>query len=294
MNDLQRDRRAQFLLLLVTVIWAANYPLAKYSFVQVDKFVFNAVRYVVAACLLAGIYFYRTKRVPLPEGSWSAILRAGVIANVLYQTAFVIGLSMTSAGNSAVLLSTSPLWTVFLNAYLHKEKIRSILWLGMAVSLCGVVLIIVGSGKTFEFGGESLIGDLICLAGAVLWAFSTTLQKPLLVQNSPLYVATLMISVGAVGLSLVAIPAAIEMSWSSVGWTYWVATFASGALSIGISNVFWSHGVQRLGPGRTSNFSNLVPVLALFISFITLREELHVLQLLGAAITIGGVWVAQR
>ena len=168
------------------------------------------------------------------------------------------------------------------------------MWLGMAVSLTGVVLIIVGSGKQFEFGGESLIGDLICLAGAVMWAFSTNLQKPLLVQNSPLYIATLMVSVGAVGLSLVAIPAAIEMNWSSVGWTYWAATIASGALSIGISNVFWSHGVQRLGPGRTSNFSNLVPVLALFISFITLREELHFLQFVGAAITIGGVWLAQR
>lgn len=168
------------------------------------------------------------------------------------------------------------------------------MWLGMAISLCGVVLIILGSGKTFELGGQALIGDLICLAAAVMWAFSTNLQKPLLLHNTPLYVAMIMVSVGAVGLSAMAIPAAVQMDWSSVGWTYWAATVASGALSIGISNVFWSRGVQRLGPGRTANFSNLVPVLALFISFITLREELHLLQLVGAAITIGGVWLARR
>ncbi|MEO8168679.1 MAG: DMT family transporter, partial [bacterium] len=289
MNTPQRDSRAQLGLLFVAVMWAANYSIAKYSFAEVDRFVFNALRFVIAAGLLGGIYFHQNKRIPLPKGGWPAILWAGLIANVLYQTAFVVGLSMTSAGNSAVLLSTSPLWTVFFNRYLHKEKIRPIMWAGMAVSLCGVVLIIIGSGKSVEVGGDSIIGDLICLGGAVLWGFSTNLQKPLLVENSPLYVATLMIVVGAVGLSVVAIPAATQMHWASVGWTYWLATFVSGALSIGIANVFWSQGVRQIGPGRTANFANLVPVLAIFISFITLREELHALQLIGAAITIGGV-----
>ncbi len=294
MNNSNREGQAQLLLLFVAIIWAANYPLAKYSFVQVDKFVFNAVRFVVAACLLAGIYFFKTRRSFSSKEDWMPMLRAGLIANVLYQSGFVIGLSMTTAGSAAVLLSTSPLWTVFLHAYLHKEKIRANMWLGMAFSLCGVVLIILGSGKTLEFGGLALIGDLVCLASAVMWALSTNLQKPLLLRHSPLYVATTMISVGAVGLSVVAIPAAVNMNWSSVGWTYWAATFLSGALSIGIANLFWSQGVQRLGPGRTANFNNLVPVLALIMSYVALKEELHLLQLLGAAITIGGVWLARR
>jgi len=86
----------------------------------------------------------------------------------------------------------------------------------------------------------------------------------------------------------------MNMNWSLVGWTYWAATFLSGALSIGIANLFWSQGVQRLGPGRTANFNNLVPVLALIMSYFALKEELHLLQLLGAAITIGGVWLARR
>ncbi len=286
--------RAQLLLLLVVITWAANYPVSKYSLEKMDRFVFNSLRFVVAAGLLAAIYFARSQWIRVEKSDWRNILRAGFVASVLYQCAFIIGLSMTTAGNSAVLMATSPLWTVLLNARLHKERISPNMWFGAALSLCGVAMIIIGSGKKFEFGVYEMVGDIICVAAAMLWAFNTNLQKPLLVRYSPLQLALMMVSVGAIGLTLVAIPSAATTDWPSIGWTYWLATILSGALSIGIGNIFWSYGVQRLGPGRTGNFSNLVPVLALVISYLTLNEELHLIQLIGSAITIVGVWLARR
>lgn len=286
--------KAEALLLIVVLIWASNYPIAKYGIAGLGALVFNSIRYIVAAVVMGTLFAARSTWVR-PEGSdWLKLLRAGIVASVIYQMAFIIGLSMTTAGNSAVLLSTSPLWTIYLNARLQKERIFPAVWLGMAVSLCGVIMIIVGSGKRLEFGSNAMAGDVISLAAAAMWGLNTNLQKPLLTKYSAVQLTFVLVLVGAVGLTLFAIPSALSLDWSSVQWTHVASAIVSGALSIAAANVFWSHGVQRLGPGRTANFNNLVPVLAFLISAFTLDEGLYLIQFVGAGVTIFGVWVARR
>jgi len=293
-SDRSRELKAELMLLTMVLVWAANYPLAKYCLSGIDIFVFNGIRYLVASFLLLGVFLWRTEWSPVHRGDWRRLLEAGFVANIVYQVAFIIGLNLTTAGNSAVLLSTSPLWTVVLQSVLHKEKVRRKVWIGMIISFIGVILIVIGSGKKLEFGGKELIGDLVSLAAAVLWALNTNLQKPLLSKYSAMQLALIMIAVGGVGLPLIAIPAAIHTQWSSISWVFYAGTIASGAFSIGIANVVWSYGVKHLGPGRTGNFSNLTPVAAFILSYLTLHEQLDPVQVIGAGMTIVGVWIVRR
>jgi drug/metabolite transporter (DMT)-like permease len=286
--------RSEMLLLATVFIWASNYPIAKFAIARLDIFVFNGIRFVVAAAVLAAVFIARSEwKAVDPSHRWE-LLRAGFIGNVVYQIAFIVGLSMTTAGNSAVLLATAPLWTVVIHARLHREKIHRQVWLGMFVSLVGILMIIIGSGKKLVFGGTELYGDLIALSAAGLWAWNTNLQKPLLTRYSASQLSLMMMIVGAIGLTLVAIPGCLKTDWTNVSWQAYVASIVSGALSIGLANLFWSQGVQRLGPHRTANFGNLVPVLAFVISYFTLDERLNWIQILGATVTVAGVWVARR
>ena len=140
----------------------------------------------------------------------------------------------------------------------------------------------------------ALVGDIISLAAAMLWALNTNLQKPLLARYSAVQVTLVMLSVGAVGLTAAAVPAAISLDWASLDGRYYLAAAASGAFSIAMANVFWSLGVKRLGPGRTSSFNNLVPILAFVISYVALNEQVFLIHFIGAAVTIFGVWFARR
>ena len=296
MNQLNKARLyfTELLLLIVVIIWAANYPLAKYAMREFSPFVFNSIRFLVAAVTVSGIFFFRSSWKRIEQEDRRKVIVNGLVASIIYQLAFIVGLSMTTAGNSAVLLSTSPLWTIFFNARLHKEKIQPRTIIGMIISLCGVIMIIIGSGKKLEFGSNALFGDLISLAAAALWALNTNLQKPLLAKYSTVQVSVMLVTIGAFGLTLFAIPTALETPWSSVHWTYYLAAIASGVLSIGIANMFWSYGVKRLGPTGAANFNNLVPVIAFTIAYFTLHEQVLAIQMVGAAITIAGVWIARK
>ena len=292
--DRRRDMRAEVLLLAAVVIWAANYPVSKFGITRLNIFVFNGIRYLVASLVLTAFFVAKQNWKPIDRSDRARLLQAGLVAHVLYQVAFIIGLSMTTAGNSAVLLATAPLWTIFIHARLRKEKILSQMWAGMILSLCGVVMIIVGSGKRVWLGSEALIGDLICVTAAMLWGLNTNLQKPLLSHYSTFQLALVMIIVGAVGLCLIAIPPAMTLEWGSIHWSYYAAAVGSGVFSIAAGNVFWSNGVKRFGPGKTANFGNLIPVLAFIISYFMLDEQLFGVQFLGAAVTVVGVWIARR
>ena len=289
-----RDTRAEALLVTVVLIWAANYPLAKYGIAGIDIFVFNGIRFLVAALVILAVFLARSTWLPVARSDWKKFLWAGTVANVVYQVGFIIGLNLTTAGNSAILLSTSPLWTVVIYARMHREKIPRNVFTGMAVSLCGVAMIVVGGGEEVHLAGESILGDCICLVSAFLWAFNTNLQKPLLNRYSPTQVSLVMVAIGAIGLSLIAVPVTGSVPWQSVHWSYYAAAIISGAFSIGLGNVIWSFGVKRLGPGRTGNFSNLVPVFALAFSYAILQESFYIVQFIGAAVTILGVWYARR
>ena len=296
MSEFPHSRKylSELLLLVVVLVWGSNYPLAKYAISGFDPFVFNGIRYSVATVTVAMLFFARSSWQKIERVDRANILGVGVVGSILYQIAFILGLSMTTAGNSAVLMSTSPLWTIVFNARLHKEKIRVMTFVGMIISLCGVMMIIIGSGKKLQLGSNELFGDLITLAASALWALNTNLQKPLLSKYSTGQVTLMLLGVGAVGLSIIAAPLAVNIAWSSVHWTYYLATVASGALSIGVANLFWSNGVKRLGPSSTANFSNLVPVVAFIISYIAFREHLLQIQFIGAAVTILGVWIARK
>ncbi len=288
------EKSAELLLLVVVFIWASNFPIAKYGIGGLDIFVFNGIRYLSALVVITILFRLRGSWKAVSAHDWRRMIALGFLANVVYQLAFIIGLKFTTAGNSAILLATSPLWTIFFNARMHKETIQPHTWLGMLVSLLGIALIVVGSGKELEIGGRGMLGDVISLLAAMLWALNTNLQKPLLVNYSSMQLTVVMVAVGALAHTLLALPDAFSLPWSTIEPTYYLAALISGALTIGVANVLWSYGVKRLGPSRTANVSNLTPVLAFLISYLTLNESVSFLHVVGGGITLSGVWIARR
>jgi drug/metabolite transporter (DMT)-like permease len=288
------DRSTESLLLVVVLIWAANAPLVKFGICGMAIVIFNSIRFLIAGVTLAAIHFSRSSWKHVTGIDWLKLIGLGMIAHVLYQTAFLFGLKNTTVGNSAIILSTSPLWTVFLNSIIHKERVPPQAWSGTGVSLLGIILIVIGTGSTLSFGGDALLGDVLSLTAALLWALSTTLQKSFLKIYSATQLSVVLVSVGAIAWALLAVPTGLDLRWGAIGAGYYAAAVGSGTLSTGASTVLWATGIKKLGPRRTANFNNLVPILAFLFAYLSRGEKIFPLQILGAGITLVGVWLARR
>ena len=94
--------------------------------------------------------YSRSRWKPVDKADWKRIMMTAVVSNIIYQMTFIFGLSLTSAGNSAVILSTAPLWIVFISSWMHKEQIRPSVWTGMVVSLMGLGLLLSVRMRQFQ------------------------------------------------------------------------------------------------------------------------------------------------
>ncbi len=60
-----------------------------------------------------------------------------------------------------------------------------------------------------------------------------------------------------------------------------------------VAALAWMHGVARLGPSRMALFFNLLPIITACIATLVLGERLTVHHLVGGALTLAGVLLAE-
>ncbi|HEY0304729.1 MAG TPA: DMT family transporter [Longimicrobiales bacterium] len=291
---MERSRmRAHAALLLMVVIWAVNFSVAKVALGELSPLAFNALRFPLAAALL---YLIMRSRgvIPLPtRAELPHVLALGLLGNLLYQMFFIFGLDRTRAGNASLLLAGTPIITALLSAVLGHERVKPRVWLGVIATFGGILLVVLGGRTQIETGRATLVGDLIMFGASIAWAFYTVGSRPLVDRYGALPVTAWTLWIGTAGLAAAGLGDVIRTSWQDVSALTWVAVVYAGVLSIGVAYIIWYYGVEKLGNTRTSAYSNLTPVIALLVAWIWLGEVPTAPQVAGMAVILSGVSVAQ-
>jgi drug/metabolite transporter (DMT)-like permease len=108
-------------------------------------------------------------------------------------------------------------------------------------------------------------------------------------RHSPLFVTGMTMAIGTVPYALLSIPTLVRLDWSSVSPTVWLLLFPSGLFALNFAFLVWYTAVQKLGPARTSIYSNAVPIVAMITAAVFLGERITGAKLVGAAAVLGGV-----
>jgi drug/metabolite transporter (DMT)-like permease len=286
-------RQAEAGLLVLVLLWALNFSVIKIGLATIPPFAFNALRFPLAAILLAAVLL-AGGRLDLPDrGDIGRIVVLGIIGNLAYQLLFISGIALSRAGNASVLLTASPIFTALLSGWLGHERIRPAAWLGVAGASAGIALV-VGSGEEgFGFGAQTLRGDLLLVGAAAVWSVYTVGARDLIRSYGSVRVTAWTLWIGAVLLLIVGVPELRAMD-TAIRPMAWAAVIYAGFLGVGVSYLLWYRGVKILGNTRTSSFGNLVPVFAIAIAWPMLGEVPNPWQLVGAGVIIAGIRMVRQ
>lgn len=282
------------LLITVALIWGLNLVLVKVSLAELGPLPYNALRFTLAATLASVALRILEPNSRLERRDIPIFIGLGFLAHTLYQFLFIQGINLTTAGNAAILMGTSPMWVSLLSALTGTEQLHRRNWLGLLLSFSGILLVTIGSGKEIGFAAATSRGDLLILTGSLVWAVYTLISKPLLTRYSPLQLLTYTIVPGAIGLVALAFPALRQQDLSSVSVAAWAGLAYSGILAIVVGYIIWNTGVQKLGASRTALYNNLSPLMAMLCGWLMLAEKVATLQVGGAALIIFGLYVARN
>ncbi len=284
---------AELLLMFIVVVWALNFSVVKFSLDEIDPLSFNAFRFALGMFLMWTVVWIRNLKIRVARKDIGKILLLGVLGNLIYQMLFIIGIDRTYASNAAVMLGTIPVWIAVFSHFFTEEKMYRFQIIGVFAAFSGVALIMGFGEQGLNIRAESIMGDLIILSAAMIFAVYTLLSRSLLETYSPLTLATLVMTIGGTLLILTAIPSLMRLDYHAVSLMSYGGALYSGLFAIGFAYLIWNLGIKNVGAVRTATYQNLVPVLGVLFGLIFLGEKLHFLQYLGCLLTVAGIMLSR-
>ena len=274
-------------LVLMAVIWGANFAVMRLGAAQFPPLAFNALRLATGTLVLLGMAFARGAAWP-PRATVRRLMLYGVVGNGLYQVLFIEALMRTSIANVAIMIASTPVWLALIGQAMGTDKLSTRAWWGIALSFAGIGLVLF-AGASARGGQHSWTGDLLALCGTASWCAYTLLLRPLTRDTDPIPLHALTLVGGSVPLLLVASGELARTSWSTVSPGGWAA-LAYGALgAIVVAYLLWYRGVRLIGPTRTAMYANLQPIVALVVAALVLGEVPSAAQGVGCACTVAGL-----
>jgi drug/metabolite transporter (DMT)-like permease len=247
------------LLLLMTLIWGTNFSIVKSAFAVMDAQAFNAVRMVIASAVFVAIIVFVRRRPtassgatssifstpePVTRRDWIVLAALGVVGHTAYQYFFIGGLARTSVANSSLMLAATPVVIALISAVLGHERIGRLHWLGAALSMAGIYLVV---AQAPAGGGSSLTGDLMMLGAVCCWAIYTLGTRQLMLRHSPVGVTGFSMTIGTLLYVPLTIPHLLRTDWSAITPGAWAALLYSALFALCVAYTIWYMAVREIG-----------------------------------------------
>lgn len=274
------------------VVWAGNFIVVKAAIGVMPPVGFTFLRYALAAASLLVILRWSTGAIRLPRPTTGRIVLLGGLGFGLYQILWTVGLQSIPAGDSALLVAATPVFTAVIAVLIGTDTLSPVRAVGVALSFVGVALV-VAFGAGIELAG-SPVGFALTLGAALCWAIYTAVGARVLRRHTPLELTTFATIGGTlvllpIGLPQLLAPGAVDLEAAGGLLPIALAVAYSGLLAAAISNIIVFNGVLLLGPTRVTTIQALVPAMAVVLAFVVLAEPIRVGQIVGGGIIVLGV-----
>lgn len=296
---IRSTRVATLLLLLVSLIWGAEFVLIDLAIELIPTHTFNSVRFFLAAIsLLPLLWFDRKQYTTL---CWPPLLGASALLGLLLFAGFYTqteGMRYTSVSNAGFITGMNVPLVPLLGFLLFKTRAAVSVWIGMITASCGLYLLTIGDKLEFN-QGDTLI--LIC---AFSFAIHIILTARFVASLPVVPLSILQLLAVAVYSSLSAglgpEPVFYHSGSSPPSWEVLAvnpiiisAVLISGVL--GTAYAYWAQSAcqQILEPHKVALIFATEPVFAYLAAWFFLDEKLGSKGFIGAGLIIAAMLISE-
>tara|TARA_B100000131_G_scaffold191495_1_gene184099 strand:- start:2652 stop:3209 length:558 start_codon:yes stop_codon:yes gene_type:complete len=175
----KKNNLAYFLLILTTIFWSGNFIVGKAaSIYEIPPFSLNFYRWFFAGLILMPFTIkelINKKNYIFSNLGFFIIL--GITSITIFNSIVYYSLYYTQVISGVLMISTIPVWIIFISSMLKIEKTNIFQIIGVALSLTGVIFIITKADidliKNLDFNK----GDLTMVIAMFSWALYSSLLK---------------------------------------------------------------------------------------------------------------------
>jgi drug/metabolite transporter (DMT)-like permease len=299
-----RNPRAGFLLVsLGAALFVLNAGISRaIQAAGVDSMTLTTVRCTGTAIVLVAILLARGERLRPPRG-WrelAVIVGFGVTGVALVQWLYFVAIDRLPVGVALLLEFTAPVLVALFARFVYHEPVKSRMWLGIGCSLGGLALV----AQVWDGFVLDAVGVVAGLCAAVALAAYFLLGEHSVSDKAPLHVLTEAFLVAAIFWNLIkpvtgivaadlagsrSLGAALA-DWHAPLWVLLAWMVLLGTVAPFLAEV---SALQHLSATEVTVIGMLEPVGATLLGWLWFGESLGVLQVLGIAVVLLGIGLAQ-
>jgi drug/metabolite transporter (DMT)-like permease len=279
-------------LALMLFLWSFNYIAGKIALRHMDPLSLACFRIELAAIIMLPIYFSRRQRAALRLRDLWPFAYLGFWGVVVNQGLFTVGLNYTTSDHSAVIIAVGPIIILLLARIMKLEAVTPAKILGMAVAFAGVFLLEAENGSPVH--SPFLVGDLITLSGTMGFALYTVLGKKVAGQYDAIAMNTFNCVAAAIMLLPLTVRQGMRLDWRAVGWPGWLGMIYMAAASSVAAYTLFYWVLRYMTASRVAAISYFQPVAVILLSVAFLNDHPTRNLLLGTALVLLGVYLAER
>ncbi len=262
---------------------------------QVSPLTLLGWRFLLACAVLNLLVLLGAVKINLRGKHLAPLLIIALFDPILYYVSETIGVKLTTASESGMIISFVPITTLVCSAIILREKPTRFQLTGIGVATVGVLVIVLFKGVEASLNS---LGYLMLFIAVLAYSLYTVYAKKAVVFSN-IEKTWLMIVVGALTFG----PAALFENRSDLRTLLMLPfnnrdfLYAILFLGIGASILAFFFGnimITNLGPNRTASFAGLSTVIAMMSGALVLQESLSVWQVIGTILVLLGVYIANR
>jgi drug/metabolite transporter (DMT)-like permease len=289
----EAQRRALWIALALVIVWGTNFTVQKLIFPVLTPPGFLFARFLIMP-VCAALWMcvrYGIDWPPVDRPDLWLLMKLAVAGHVLHVGLVTYGIHLSTAFSSALILACGPLFTLLILRLTGVERLKRAQVVGVVIACAGVVVFL--SDKFLGEAWRAGSGDLILLVAASFFSYYTVAAKGLILRMGGVPVmayTTLLASPLLVGLSW---RAGMGVDWAGLEWSIWAGFLWAVLVSAFLGWIVWGWDNAVRGVARTAPLMYLMPVVAGAVSVLVMGEVMTTNKIVGAAITLVGVALAQ-
>jgi len=251
-----------------------------------------AIRYALVGLLFLGV-LVATGGWRIEKADWPRLLFVSLAGFTGYNLGSAFGFERINAGTGSLIIGTQPLLIALIGAVAAKERLTPAVATGLIIGFLGIVLLVWNDLGVTGDPAQFLTGCAMIFVSGTCWAIYAVASKPLSRKYGAMPITALSVVIAAVALIVLlgrpsTLDTAREMSarsWLEMGY---LVVFVTG-----ITMVTWNYGAARLPAAAAGAFLYLVPPIGVVAGALILGEPVTAGMILGGALIMAGVAVAQ-
>lgn len=238
-------------------------------------FLATGLRFAIATVILLPMLLKANHGFPSlgKKEVWVLFMQA-FAGNFLFSIFLLYGLKLTSAAESGILLGTTPAVIGLISFLLLREPLMWNKGVGLLIATLGIgVINSIGAAPSVGQGSNHLLGNVLVFGAVIGEALWTILGKAVSGKVTSLTIASLTSFFGLALFSPFAVYEARGFDFVAVPLLSWTSIVYYGIGTVG-AYMLWYQGVSKVPASTAGVFTGVLPVSAIILSNIVLKEPI--------------------